>query len=54
MDVADLDGDKGPELLYVARSQGAGGETFNLRALEAADVGQPSPRSLGKGRGGRR
>ena len=39
LDVADLDGDKTPEVLYVARSKGDGGDEFSLRAVRREKSG---------------
>jgi hypothetical protein len=39
MDLADLDGDKVPELLYVVRNKSVNGETFELRALRRERTG---------------
>ena len=35
MDLADLDGDKRPEVVYIARNRSSGGETFELRAVKS-------------------
>ena len=42
MDVADLDGDKTPEILYVARTK-PGADTFELRALAREKAGTFGP-----------
>ena len=34
LDVADLDGDKTPEILYVARTKANGTDEFTLRAVK--------------------
>jgi FG-GAP-like repeat len=39
LDVADLDGDKDPEILYVSRSRPGGTETYTLRALKREKAG---------------
>ena len=43
MDVADLDGDKAPEVLYVARTRADGSDTFALRGLKRDKSGTYLP-----------
>ena len=55
MDVADLDGDKNPEILYVAAQRYAkpGADSFELRAVTREKSGKLRPRKLGRRRSGR-
>jgi hypothetical protein len=49
MDLADLDGDKKPELAYVVKGKSAsGGDTYALRALRRDAAGTFKPLSWGK------
>jgi hypothetical protein len=48
MDLADLDGDKTPELIYVVRTKSSSGEAFHLRALKREKSGQFLPFAWGK------
>ncbi len=43
LDVADLNGDKDPEVVYVARSKAGGNEEFTLRALQREKSGNFIP-----------
>jgi hypothetical protein len=47
MDVVDLDGDKAPEILYVARTK-PGGDSYELRALTRDKSGSLQPRKWGE------
>jgi hypothetical protein len=47
MDVVDLDGDKAPEILYVARTK-PGGDAFELRALTRNKAAALEPRKWGE------
>ena len=47
MDVVDLDGDKAPEILYVARTK-PGGDAYELRALTRDKSGSLQPRKWGE------
>ncbi len=48
MDLADLDGDKRPEVVYIARNRSSGGETFELRAVKRDTAGVFHAFSWGK------
>ena len=39
MDVADLDGDKAPEVLYVSRTQSGGSDAYRAPGPEAREAG---------------
>ena len=43
MDVADLDGDESPEVLYVARTRGEKSETYALRGVKRDKAGTYLP-----------